>query len=91
MKPKLVKLEIVDTDVEFENPILASCFLVNPDKNKLAELKYMIEHRFDTDGLTDEEIAAKEEFCDFIWDTVEKFINDNFVVLEVDEFYEIEY
>lgn len=94
MKPKLVRLNIVDVDAECnENVELATFLLVNPDKDKLDELKHMIEFRYtyDTDDLTDEEIAAKEEFRDFIWDTVEKFINDNFVVLETDEYYEIEY
>ena len=91
MTPKIVRLEIVDTDVEFETPLLDTYLLVNPDKDKLAELKHMIEHRFDFDGLTDEEIEANEKFCDDIWGNIERFIVKNFIVLNIDETYEIEY
>jgi hypothetical protein len=91
MKPKIVRLEIVDTDVEFKTPLLDAYLLVNPDREKLAELKHMIEHRFDTDGLTDEEIEAKQNFCDDIWGNIERFINENFIVLHLDEIYDIEY
>ena len=91
MKLKIVRLEIVDNDEQFDNSLLTTYLLVNPDWVKLVELKYVIEHRFDTDGLTDEEIAAKEEFCDNIWRDIELFIRDNFVVLPVDETYVIEY
>jgi hypothetical protein len=71
--------------------VLRTYFLANPDETKLAELKHMIERRYDMDDLTDAEIEAREEFCDFIWDTVDKFVNDNFVVLDIDETYEIAY
>jgi hypothetical protein len=91
MTPKIVRLEIVDTDVEFKTPLLDAYLLVNPDRDKLAELKHMIEHRFDTDGLTDEEIEANEKFRDDIWGNIARFINENFIVLDLDEIYEIEY
>ena len=88
MKVKLVKLEIVDDAWE---DTYNTYVLVNPDKDKLAKLKQMVEGRWDTDGLTDEEIAEKEDFCDNIWDRIESFITENFVVLDIDENYEIAY
>jgi hypothetical protein len=91
---KIVKLDIVDNDFDWrccDDKALNTYYLIDPDETKLAELKNMIEHRFDTDGLTDEEIEAKEKFCDFIWDEVEKFINENFNTLDINETYEIAY
>ncbi len=91
---KIVRLDIVDNDFDWrccDDKVLNTYYLIDPDETKLAELKNMIEHRFDTDGLTDEEIEAKEKFCDFIWDEVEKFINENFNTLDINETYEIAY
>lgn len=92
MKLKVVKVEIVDYDAGSE--ILFEYALVNPDQKKLAELKHMIEHRSDAffnENATDEEIEAAEEFNDNIWENVVKFIAENFVVLDIDETYEISY
>lgn len=94
MKQQIVKLDIVDTDVEFETPILATYYLVNPDMNKLDELKEMIEHRLDymcKDDLSDEEIEQSEKFCDDIWGNIYNFIHENFTTLDIDNTYEIEY
>lgn len=94
MKARIVKLEIIDTDVEFNTPILATIYLISPDEKKLAELKHMIEHRHDAlfdENATDEEIVAAEELCDNIWDNIYGFIEANFVVLDINETYEIEY
>lgn len=89
MKLKIVKLQIVDYDANGE--ILFEYDLINPDRHKLAELKQMIENRHDYGGLTDKEIEAKEELCDFIWDKVNDFIAENFIVLNIGETYEIAY
>ena len=88
MKPKIVKLEIKDNEI---HDVLETYYLVNPDKNKLAELKRDIEERFNYDGLDDEDIEAKEEFCDDIWNCIGCFIQNNFVVLDIDATYEISY
>lgn len=88
MKTKIVRLEI--NDDAWQDTIF-TYMLINPNEEKFAELKHMIEHRFDTDGLTDEEIAEKENFRDFIWDRVDEFIKANFIVLDIDETYEILY
>ena len=96
MKPTIVKFDIVDNDFDpryCESKILRTYYLINPDKAKLFELCHMIEYRHNWDGLTDEEIEAREEFCDFIWDKVDEFINENFVVFElkIGEFWEAQY
>lgn len=88
MKVKIVQLVIKDDEIQDIN------YLVNPDKDKLAELKYMIEHRFDyafENNLSDEKIKEAEEFCDDIWDNIERFIEQNFVTLDIDEEYQINY
>lgn len=92
MKLNIVRLEIIDYDANSE--VLLEYDLVNPDRKKLTELKRMIEHRsnalFD-ENATDEEIIAAEEFNDNIWENVEQYIMDNFIVLPVNETYEIAY
>ena len=88
MKVKIVRLVIKDDEIQNIN------YLVNPDKDKLAELKYMIEHRFDYEfenNLSNEAIKEAEEFCDNIWNNIERFIEQNFVTLDIDEEYQINY
>lgn len=92
MKLQIVKLEIIDYDANGE--ILLELDLINPDRKKLAELKQMIEHRNDAlfdENATDEEIVAREEFNDFVWDKVFEFIAENFVVIDISTTYEIAY
>ena len=91
---KIVRLDIVDNDFDYrccDDKVLNTYYLVDPDKTKLAELKHMIEHRHDFNGLTNEDIEAREEFCDFIWDKVDEFVNENFATLDINEVYEIKY
>lgn len=91
MKLKIVELEIKDNDID---EVLNTYYLVNPDGSKLAKLKHMIEHRFDyqtAENLSDEAIEIAENICDNIWEIIIDFVNDNFVVLDVDETYEIAY
>ena len=90
MKVKIVKLEIIDADEGIQDSYL----LLAPDKTKLAELKRIVENRFDyqyDEDITDEEFKMAEAVCDNIWDIIDTFVNDNFIVLEVDEVYEIAY
>lgn len=91
MKVKIIQLVIEDKEL---GEIQDTHYLVNPDKNKLKELKHMIEDRFDyqnNENLSDEEIEKAEIFCDNIWDNIENFIKQNFVELDIKEVYEIEY
>lgn len=92
MKLNIIRLEIIDYDANSE--ILLEYDLVNPDRKKLAELKHMIEHRSDAlfdENATDEDIIRAEQFNDNIWENVEKYIAENFVVLPINETYEIAY
>lgn len=92
MKLKIVQLEIIDYDANGE--ILLELDLINPDRAKLAELKQMIERRNDVlfdENATDEEIGRAEEFNDRLWDNISEFIAENFVVLDINENYEIAY
>lgn len=92
MKAKIVKVQIIDYDANGE--ILLEYDFVNPDKNKLAKLKHMVEHRFEyqfDENSSDEEIEKAEKFCDTIWDNINNFINENFITLNIEEVYEIEY
>lgn len=88
MKLKIVQLVIKDDEIQDTR------YLINPDKDKLEELKHMIEHRFDyqfEDALSDEEIEKLENFCNASWGHIERFIEQNFVTFDIDEIYEIDY
>lgn len=92
MKLLIVKLVIIDYDANGET--LLELDLINPDRKKLNELKQMIEHRHDVlfdENATDEAIEYAEEFNDNIWDNIYAFIDENFVVLDINEDYEIAY
>ena len=94
----IVRLEIKDSDlvgmIEYPNGVLDTYYLVDPDKNKLAILKNMVEHRFDymsAENLTEEEFEKAEELNSNIWDAIDLFISTHFTVLNIDEVYEIAY
>lgn len=95
---RIVRVNIKDDeligDAVYPDGILKTYCLINPDEEKLAELKHMIENRFDyqyDDDLTDEEVESAEKFCDSIWENIDTFVHDNFsILLDVYE-YEIEY
>jgi hypothetical protein len=88
MKLKIVELEIKDEEM------CDTYYLVNPNKDKLTELKHMVEHRFDymyKEDILDEEFDKAEELVNNIWEAIDLFISANFVVLDIDEVYEIAY
>ena len=94
----IVRLEIKDSDlvgmIEYPNGVLDTYYLVDPDKNKLAILKNMVEHRFDymsAENLTEEEFEKAEELNSNIWDAIDLFVRTNFTVIDIDEVYEIAY
>ena len=91
---KVVKVIIRDPDESFCNGVLATYYLVNPDEKKLEQLKYMIEHRFDysfKEDISAEEIAEAEKFLDNVWDNIAKFIEENFVSLNISDTFTISY
>lgn len=94
MKPKIVKLEINDNELMGTEKYLETYYLVNPSPAKLDLLKHTIEHRFDylsNPDISDEDFEKAEELCGNIWDAIDLFVNTNFVVLDIDEIYEIAY
>ena len=63
----IYKLAIRDTDSNWEND-LGTYYLVDPDMEKLKELKRLIETRWDDEG--------DEKYCD--WGEIEEYIQNNF-------------
>lgn len=95
---KIVVVKIIDHDWDDSTScpggILDTYYLVNPDAEKLNQLKAMIETRFDygsDETLSDEEYEQAENFCDHIWENIEEFIKENFVSLDIAEVFEISY
>lgn len=75
---KIVKFNICDTDPEKPSEkILSSWYLIDPDMDKLEELKKKLRDRIVN-------IDADEEF-EGIWD-VEDFILNNFETVNIDVF-----
>lgn len=83
---KIVKVNIRDNELfydrDFPDGVLREYYLINPDEEKLNELKVLIETRFDGDD---------EALRDNIWDVIEDFVNENFIVLNITEEFEIAY
>lgn len=95
MQVKYVKVDIIDREVDVgENPIQQTYTLMNPNMNKLKQLKYLIENRhnykFDK-NLSKQDIQKCEEFCDNVWENIDTFVQENFVTIDIDEVYEIKY
>jgi hypothetical protein len=95
MKAKIIKLELVDKDVGVgENPIQQQYYLLNPSKEKLQELKSLVENRFDymsNDDLTDEQYLKAQELVDNIWEAIDLFVTANFIVLDIEDNFKINY
>ena len=97
-KDDVVKLEFFDPDwdenVDGRSGVVEVYYLKNPDEAKLAELKNMVEHRFDAmyrEGATDEELDAAQQFVDSVWTRIDDFIREHFDVVDVDRSYRIIY
>ena len=97
-KDKIVEVVIRDPDWDenesYPDGVLATHYLVNPDREKLEQLKLMIERRFDysfREDVSAEEIAEAEKFLDNVWDNIAKFIEENFVSLNISDTFTISY
>lgn len=74
----IIKFNICDTDPEKPSEkILSSWYLVDPDMDKLEELKAKLQRRI-------EAVDDNEEF-EGIWD-IEDFILNNFETIEIEDF-----
>ena len=75
---KIVKFNICDTDPEKPSEkILSSWYLIDPDMDKLEELKKRLQHRL-------ENVDADDEF-EGIW-SVDDYIYKNFETVNIDVF-----
>lgn len=102
---KVIQLKIIDNELSdfrdesyhesYPNGLLRSYLLVNPNEDKLKELKQIVEHRRDFEDnfeeLSDEEYQKLDEFADSIWDYIEDFIEKNFTVIKIDDTFDISY
>lgn len=75
---RIIKFNICDTDPEKPSEkILSSWYLIDPDMDKLEELKKRLQHRL-------ENVDADDEF-EGIW-SVDDYIFKNFETIEIDVF-----
>lgn len=89
---KIVKLDFMDNEYCDDRP-LDTYYLIDPDKEKLKELKQIIEHRWDyeyDDTLSEEEYEHAREIDNDPWGFIDLFISINFKTLDIDTF-EINY
>ena len=78
---EIVKLQFHDADINERDGILKTYYLIAPDRNKLIELKNMVESRFDDPDCDDYSY----------WDVVDDFVAKNFSTIEISDTFIIEY
>ena len=92
---KIVRVDFIDNSMfTGENPILDTYYLIDPDEEKLRELKHAVETRFDyeyDDTLSEEEYQFKREIADDPWGFIDLFIEMNFKTFKMGETFEINY
>lgn len=76
--PKIVRIDIVDTDTSLSERLQDTFYLVDPDEKKLAIFKEMVETRNEEDD--------DGEFGLFYGNYLKmlEWINDNFEVLDIE-------
>ena len=79
---EIVKLQFHDADINERDGILKTYYLVNPDREKLVELRDKVENRFDEDHYDDR---------DGYWGAIDDFVRENFSTIEISETFVIEY
>ena len=79
---EIVKLQFHDADINERDGILKTYYLIAPDRNKLIELKNMVENRFDDDDYDDR---------DGYWDVIDEFVKKHFETIEIADTFVIEY
>ena len=91
---KIVRVDFKDNSIFDGTPILETYYLINPNKDKLQELKEMVETRFDYEYINDlpnEAYHRMREIADDPWYAIDTFVKENFVILDIDEVFDINY
>ena len=79
MEKKFVRVDIVDNDVDYGcDKVMDTYILVNPDTEKLTELQELLNNRFES--------GKFEQYSD-----IDDYITENFEVLQMTDFIEIEW
>lgn len=79
MEKKFVRVDIVDNDVDYGcDKVMDTYILVNPDTERLNELQERLNSRFES--------GEFEQYYD-----IHDYITENFEVLEMSDFIEIEW
>ena len=79
MEKKFVKVDIVDNDADYRcDKVMDTYILVNPNKEKLTELQELLNNRFESGNF--------EQYSD-----IDDYIKENFEVLQMADFIEIEW
>jgi hypothetical protein len=79
---EIVKLQFHDADIDERDGILKTYYLVNPDREKLIELREMVENRFDDENYDDR---------DGYWGVIDDFVRANFSVIDISDTFVIQY
>jgi hypothetical protein len=79
---EIVKLQFHDADINERDGILKTYYLIAPDRDKLIELREMVENRFDDESYDDTE---------GYWDRIDDFVKRNFSTIEITDTFVIEY
>lgn len=79
---EIVKLQFHDADVNERDGILKTYYLIAPDREKLIELREMVENRFDDPNYDD---------TDGYWGKIDEFVQQNFSTIEIADTFIIEY
>jgi hypothetical protein len=79
---EIVKLQFHDADINERDGILKIYYLVNPDRERLVELRSMVENRFDDDNYDDR---------DGYWGVIDNFVKSHFSTIEISDTFVIEY
>lgn len=79
---EIMKLQFHDADINERDGILKTYYLIAPDREKLIELKNMVENRFDDENYDD---------CDGYWGVIDEFVKKNFDTIEISDTFVIEY
>ena len=76
--PKIVRVDIVDNDAPYNEQLLETFYLVDPDEKKLEEFKDLVEGRFAD--------AEENKFNPFIdsYLSVAEYVNANFTTLDIE-------